>query len=213
MKAHKINYACLNIQDQSVAPFTTDATGWGNYIAYNRILKFYNYLTSNYNFKKSVIIAGGSMGGLTMGELAYKKPFPIAFCLGIGPVPGLEIIWNNAPSRRPAIRNSFGMPADGSDDVSLSTYIQGYDWYKMGKLDFGTYSVKVGFPNLYMLYGIDNTFNVDFGGVTQYNEIRDMINKSGVYCLVSTNNAASHADPTLYDHAISLEIFGKELGV
>lgn len=85
-----------------------------------------------YNFEPTIILAGESMGGLTMGQLAYKKPFPIYFCLGLGIVPGVKIIFNNAASRRPAIRNAYGMNENGDDDAEIAKFVQGNDWYDMG---------------------------------------------------------------------------------
>lgn len=212
-KAHGISYAIIKIQDQAYAPFNTRASGWGNEISYNRILKLYNYLMANFNFHKTVILAGGSMGGLTMGRLAYMKPFPISFCLGIGIVPGVKIIWNNSVNRREPIRNSFGMAANGSDDANLSTFTQGYDWFDMGMLTIGSDKIKVGFPNFYLFHGTDATFTNEFGGLPQYEILRDSLLKSGVYSVIGTDGSTSHSSPTLFDYAIAQGVFERELGI
>ena len=211
MRRNNIGFASIDIQDYVSEPFESDASGWGNYITYNRIIQLYNYLAENYAVK-GIIMAGSSMGGLTMGEIAYRKPFSILFCLGLGAVPGVEIIWDNSPSRRPAIRNAYGMNPDGTDDSEISEFTSGYDWYKMGMT---ADNKKIGFTNMYLYYGDDNTFRTDFGGVAQYTELRDAILAAGTYCAIKQvgSTDTGHADASIWDDFISDNIFTKELGL
>ncbi|MDH6304599.1 hypothetical protein M2459_001334 [Parabacteroides sp. PF5-5] len=214
-REHRITLASIQIQDSYQEPFAGN-TGWGNGETVTRVIKLYNYLQSTYNLHQSVILSGASMGGLTMGQLLYRKPFPIVFGLGVGPVPGIEIIWNNSPARRAIIRNSYGMAADGSDDANLLEYIKGNDWYKMGMLTIGDDKVKVGFPNTYMYYGSDNTFRAEFGGVAQYEEIANALLNAGVYTIVKqvgVTDTDGHATTLIYQQAIDDGVFNAELGI
>ena len=216
LKQHNIGYAVIQIQDYITAPFGSNASGWGNDITYNRILWLYNYLMEHYNFEPTVILAGESMGGLTMGQLAYKKPFPIYFCLGLGIVPGVKIIFNNAASRRPAIRNAYGMNENGDDDAEIAKFVQGNDWYDMGLINVSDSNIRVGFPNFYLYHGDDNTFRVDFGGITQYKELYNSFINGGVYSImkqVGQTDVDGHATSKIWDKAIEDKVFENELGI
>lgn len=212
-RANKISFACISGQDETAAPFSTAASGWGGPIHYARVLRLHQYLMDNYNLRREVIVAGASMGGLVMGQLAYNKPFPIRFCLGVGPVPSLEYIFDNGgSSRQVPIRNAFGMDAGGSDDANLAEFTQGQDWYKMGMLDIGGTLHKVGFPRLYLYLGTgDTTANVDFGGIAKYEEIRDAIRAAGGFCVTKDVGAVSHADATIYDAFLADGVMDAEL--
>ena len=216
LKQHNIGYAVIQIQDYTTAPFGSNASGWGNDITYYRILWLYNYLMEYYNFEPTIILAGESMGGLTMGQLAYKKPFPIYFCLGLGIVPGVKIIFNNAASRRPAIRNAYGMNENGDDDAEIAKFVQGNDWYDMGLINVSDSNIRVGFPNFYLYYGNDNTFRVDFGGITQYKELYNSFINGGVYSImeqVGQTDVDGHATDKIWDKAIEDKVFENELGI
>lgn len=216
LKQHNIGYAVIQIQDYTTAPFGSNASGWGNDITYYRILWLYNYLIEHYNFEPTVILAGESMGGLTMGQLAYKKPFPIYFCLGLGIVPGVKIIFNNAAGRRPAIRNAYGMNENGDDDAEIAKFVQGNDWYDMGLINVSDSNIRVGFPNFYLYYGNDNTFRVDFGGITQYKELYNSFINGGVYSImeqVGQTDVDGHATDKIWDKAIEDKVFENELGI
>lgn len=215
LKQHNIGYAVIQIQDYTTAPFGSNASGWGNDITYYRILWLYNYLMKYYNFEPTIILAGESMGGLTMGQLAYKKPFPIYFCLGLGIVPGVKIIFNNAASRRPAIRNAYGMNENGDDDAEIAKFVQGNDWYDMGLIKSDS-NIRVGFPNFYLYYGDDYTFRVDFGGITQYKELYNSFINGGVYSImkqVGQTDVDGHATNKIWDKAIEDKVFENELGI
>lgn len=215
LKQHNIGYAVIQIQDYITAPFGSNASGWGNDITYHRILWLYNYLMEYYNFEPTIILAGESMGGLTMGQLAYKKPFPIYFCLGLGIVPGVKIIFNNAASRRPAIRNAYGMNENGDDDAEIAKFVQGNDWYDMGLIKSDS-NIRVGFPNFYLYHGDDNTFRVDFGGITQYKELYNSFINGGVYSImkqVGQTDVDGHATDKIWDKAIEDKVFENELGI
>lgn len=216
LKQHNIGYAVIQIQDYTTAPFGSNASGWGNDITYYRILWLYNYLMEYYNFEPTIILAGGSMGGLTMGQLAYKKPFPIYFCLGLGVVPGVKIIFNNAAGRRPAIRNAYGMNENGDDDAEIAKFVQGNDWYDMGLINISDSNIRVGFPNFYLYYGNDNTFRVDFGGITQYEKLYKSFINGGVYSIMEQVGAIDedgHATDMIWDKAIEDKVFENELGI
>lgn len=216
LKQHNIGYAVIQIQDYITAPFGSNASGWGNDITYYRILWLYNYLIEHYNFEPTVILVGESMGGLTMGQLAYKKPFPIYFCLGLGIVPGVKIIFNNAAGRRPAIRNAYGMNENGDDDAEIAKFVQGNDWYDMGLINVSDSNIRVGFPNFYLYYGNDNTFRVDFGGITQYKELYNSFINGGVYSImeqVGQTDVNGHATDKIWDKAIEDKVFENELGI
>ena len=213
---NNISFAVISGQDEVSSPFTTSASGWGNDIYLQRYLSLYKYCTDNYNFNKSVILAGASMGGLAMGHFAYTKPFPILFCLGVGPVPDLELIFNTGgASRKEPIRNAYGMDAGGADDAQLSEFLQGYDWFKKGLLNIGGTNHKIFDSHLYMYLGTgDTTATVEFGGITKYNAIRDMINLTGGYCVTKDLGAGeTHASNAIWDEFLDDEIFLKELGI
>ena len=71
----------------------------------------------------------------------------------------------------------------------------------------------MGFTNFYLYYGVDGTFTNEFGGVPQYEILRDSLLKSGVYSVIGTDGSTAHASPTLYDYAITQGVFEKELGI
>lgn len=211
---HGISIATIRMQDQTgLDEYTTNATGWGNYICINRAIKLYNYLQENYNFKKSVIIAGASMGGCTLGALLYKKPFPIAFGLGVGAVPGVKIMFkNSSESYKKSIRAAYGMNADGSDDSNIADFVKGYDWYDMGLVG----EQKIGYPNLYMYYGNDSTWRTNFQGETEYPKIVASLMGGGSFSIMKqagTTDTDDHATDKIYTLAISDKVFEKELGI
>ena len=211
---HGISIATIRTQDQTgLEEYTTNATGWGNFICINRIVQLYNYLQENYNFKKTVILAGASMGGCTLGALLYKKPFPIAFGLGVGAVPGVKIMFeNSSESYKKSIRAAYDMNKDGSDDVNIANFINGYDWYNMGSVG----EQKIGFPNLYMYYGNDSTWRNNFQGETTYPEIVGKLISGGSYSFMKqagTTDIDAHATDKIYTLAINDKIFEKELGI
>ena len=212
-ESHGISLAVIRTQDEETAPYTTDATGWGNDVCVARTIKLYNYLMERYNFKRTVILAGESMGGCTMGALAYKKPFPIAFCLGCGPVPGVKIMFQNSSSAyKASIRAAYRMAEDGSDDANISSFVKGFDWYDMGLID----GKKIGFPNFYMYYGNDSTFRVNFGGVTAYQAIVDSFISAGSYSVMGqagTTDVDGHATDKCFALAISDGVFEREIGI
>ena len=210
----ELSIATIRTQDQTgLEEYTTNATGWGNYICINRIIQLYNYLQENYNFKKTVILAGASMGGCTLGALLYKKPFPIAFGLGVGAVPGVKIMFeNSSETYKKSIRAAYGMNKDGSDDVNIANFVNGYDWYNMGSVG----EQKIGFPNLYMYYGNDGTWRNNFQGETTYPEIVGKLISGGSYSFMKqagTTDVDAHATDKIYTLAINDKIFEKELGI
>ena len=214
-KANKISYAVIAGQDEVSAPFTTNATGWGNYVYNYRYKQLYDYLMSHYNFHSSVILAGSSMGGLTMGNFAYNKQIPTLFCLGIGPVPSLEYIFiNGGDSRKEPIRQAYGMADDGSDDDNLKEFIQGYDWFSMGLVETTDKVYKLGFPPMYLYLGTgDTTSQEDFGGIEKYTEIQTAIKNAGGLCTVTDIGDYPHNDPHIWDVILADNIFLKELGI
>lgn len=204
-----------NGQDEIAAPFTTNASGWGNEVQSQRYIALYKYCQSNYNLSSNVILVCGSMGGLVAGQFMYYKPFPIIACFMAGPVPDLSYIFaNGGTSRQEPIRNAYGMASDGSDDVNLEDFIQGYDWYDMGLVDVAGTNYKFGFPKIYIEVGTgDGTFTTDFGGTVKYTEIVDAIESAGGYIHYNEIPSVSHAADECYDNFISKEFFEKELGI
>ena len=213
--ANKISWAVIQIQDQSSAPYNTNAVGWGNEITIQRVIALYHYLQEKYNFYKDVILSGQSMGGLTVGHLAHTMPFPIRFCLGIGPVPGLKYIFDNGGStRKQAIRAAYGMAADGSDDANLQQFIQGYDWYSKGAFEISGTRYKLFPPHLYAAWGNgDSTFTTDFGGTAFCSGLINSINAAGGKATYGEVSSVTHADPSVYDKHISDGVFLKEMGI
>ena len=212
-ESHGVSLAVIRTQDEETAPYTTNATGWGNKVCISRTIKLYDYLMERYNFRRSVILAGESMGGCTMGALAYKKPFPIVFCLGCGVVPSVDTMFqNSSETYKASIRAAYNMSADGSDDADIATFVQGYDWYDMGLVD----NKKIGYPNFYMYYGNDSTFRVNFGGVAAYQSIVNSFLSAGSYSLMKqagTTDVDGHATDKCFALAISDGIFERELGL
>lgn len=209
-KDNGISFATIQIQDKYEEPFNTLATGWGNEISYKRVIDFYEYLQTNYNFHKSIIISGASMGGLTMGQLANNKDIPILFCIGISPVPSLEEIFNRAEKRRPIIRNSYGLKTDGSEDEKLDSIFLKYDWYELGNKISNDSIIKAGFPNTYIYYGVDDVFEKDFGGLEVYHKLQQSIVNAGSICTIKTNGKKGHVNRTLFEIPINDSIFHKE---
>jgi len=215
-KNNKISFAVITGQDETATPFTTTASGWGNDIYLQRYLSLYKYCIDNYNFNESVILAGVSMGGLAMGHFAYTRPFPVLFCLGVGAVPDLELMFTaGSTSRKEAIRNAYGMDAGGTDDAAIADFIQGYNWYANGKVDIGGTDYKFFDSHLYMYLGTGDTVaTTEFGGISNYNAIRDMINLTGGYCITKDLGAGeSHASSAIWDEFLDDEVFKKELGI
>lgn len=215
-KANKISFACTSGQDQTVAPFTSTASGWGNDVYLTRFLKLHKHLMSNYNFYESVILVGVSMGGLAMGHFAYTRPFPIKFCLGVGAVPDLELIFNTGgTTRKEPIRNAYGMASDGSDDADLSVFTQGYNWNKKGLINVSSVDHRFITPHLYMYLGTgDTTATVEFGGISNYESIRDSINRTGGYCITKDiGNSYTHADNEIYNQFLTDGVLTKEIGI
>ena len=211
LRSHHISIATLTYQAALYGSETAN-TGWGNDVCYNAICDLYAYLTAKYPFRKDVIIAGGSMGGLTMGQIAYKRPFPIRFCLGVGPAPGLAICWANANSTiKTAMRSAYGLASDGSEDSQFATKSQGYDWRTMGWVGTGNDSQKLGYPNVYLYYGNDEVISGLFGGVTNYNTLRDALLNAGVYSMVKSIGNTGHASVNIFLEAIEDGVFEREL--
>jgi hypothetical protein len=214
-KANNIAIITTQGQDEVSAPFTTNASGWGNYVQLQRYIALYKYAMDNYNLSPNIIISAGSMGGLVAGQLMYNKPFPITAAFLAGPVPDLSYIFaNGGASRYEAIRNAYGMAADGSDDANLETFIQGYDWYDMGLVDISGTKYKFGFPRIYIEVGNgDSTFSVDFGGTAKYMEIVNAIKAAGGYIQYHEISGVTHNADDCYDKFISDGLFEKELGI
>ena len=209
-------YACIAVQEETVPTFTTDKLGWGNYSHYNRQVQLYKYVMDNYGdyFQKSVIVLGASMGMLAAGQLMYKKPFPIMFGISLGGVPDLSYIWGSTNNRKPAIRAAYGMAEDGSDDANIEQFIQGRDWYDMGRVVSTTNTYKVGFANLYMYLGTGEPVGtVEFGGMPKYNEIRDSLKAAGVIATTQEFPTYGHADERLYDAVLADGVVEIELGL
>lgn len=210
-REHHISIATLTYQAPLYGSQESN-TGWGNEVCYNAICDLYAYLMAKYPFRKDVILVGGSMGGLTMGQLAYKKPFPIRFCLGIGPATGLEICWTKAGENYPAtirvdMRKAYGLATDGSEDSQFADVSKGYDWRTMGWVGSG----KVGYPNYYIYYGTsDGVVNSLFGGAENYTTLKDALLVSGVYSMVKSKNV-NHADFSIFTDSINDGIWDKEL--
>ena len=156
-------------QDESAAPFTTNASGWGNYVQLQRYIALYKYCQDTYNLSTNIILSCGSMGGLVAGQILYNKPFPVTAAFLAGPVPDLSYIFaNGGVSRKEPIRNAYGMDAGGLDDANLELFIQGYDWYDLGLVDVSGTLYKFSFPKIYIEVGNgDTTFLVDFGGTAK----------------------------------------------
>lgn len=198
-KANRVSYACISLQEGT--------TGWGNDTTRQRIVALYNYLMQNFQFQRSVVLVGNSMGGLTMGQLAYYKPFPIRFCLGIGPVPSLNYIFDAAPARKAPIRSAYGMDAGGSDDTQAAAFFSGYDWFNMGQVG----QQKIGFPRMHLYAGSgDTTYQVDFGGATNYPIIQQSLRNAGGFCALTVIPSVSHDADVLWDRVLADGIFTKE---
>jgi len=214
--ANKISFACISGQDYTAAPFGSNASGWGGDVHRVRVVNLYDYLMKNYDFNASVIVIGASMGGLVMGQLAYYKPFPIKFCIGVGLVPSLEYIFKNGvATRQPPIRNAFGMAADGSQDSQIADFISGADWYRMGVFNgCGGILKRIGFARMYLYAGSgDTTYANEFNGDSLYPAIRDSIKAAGGFCALTILPSVSHASATIYDRIISDDVLAKELGI
>lgn len=130
------NSCCLLVtdgQDETAAPFTSAASGWGNDIYLSRYMKLHEWVQSNLNVQRSSILLCGSMGGLAAGKLLAAPPVPFRGAVLFGPVPSLALIFaRGGESRRAPIRNAYGMASDGSEDDQLLDFIQGHDWWEMG---------------------------------------------------------------------------------
>lgn len=204
-RANRVSYASISLQEGGT-------TGWGNDLSRNRVVALYQFLMARYKFHPSVVLAGDSMGGLVMGQLAYYKPFPIRFCLGIGPVPSLNYIFANAPARKAAIRSAFGMAADGSDDSRVAEFFSGYDWFNMG-MSAGAPQRKFGFPRMHIYAGSgDSTYAVDFGGDINYPILRDSIRAAGGFCNLTVVPGVSHDNDVLWNNVLEDSVFLKEIG-
>ena len=215
-RANKINVAAIQYQDLNNTGIIGDGFNkyaWGNYTQFAHVIALYNYMQSHYNLHKTVVIAGISMGGLAMGALAYKKTFPIAFCLGVGAVPSLKKMWDNGGEQRKVpIRAAYGMAVDGSDDANVDTFFEGHDWWNMGMLTIGTDKYKIGFPNVYLYYGVDSVFNTDFGGLQTYSELCQSLLNGGVYSKIE-RVGDGHANPEIWTRSVVEDIWHNELGV
>ncbi|WP_455948165.1 hypothetical protein [Lelliottia jeotgali] len=204
-RANRVSYASISLQEGGT-------TGWGNDLSRNRVVALYHFLMARYKFHPSIVLAGDSMGGLVMGQLAYYKPIPIRFCLGIGPVPSLNYIFANAPARQAAIRSAFGMAADGSDDSRVAEFFTGYDWFNMG-LSGGAPQRKLGFPRMHIYAGSgDSTYAVDFGGDLNYPILRDSIRAAGGFCNLTIVPGVSHDNDVLWNNVLEDGVFLKEIG-
>jgi pimeloyl-ACP methyl ester carboxylesterase len=212
-RANKVSFACITGQDYTTSPYGSAASGWGGDIHRNRTVKLYQYLLKHYDLHPSVVLAGASMGGLVMGQLAYYKPFPIRCCIGIGPVPNLSYIFaNGGETRKSPIRNAYGMASGGGDDAALETFIQGCDWYDLG-MSADASPRKYGFPRMHLYAGDgDTTYSVDFGGATHYTTIKDSIQRAGGFCTFTVVAAVTHAADALWDQVVTDGVMTKELG-
>jgi len=213
-KANNIAIISTQGQDETAAPFTTNASGWGNYVHLQRYIALYKYAMDNFNLSPNIILNCTSMGGLIAGQLMYNKPFPITAAFLCGPVPDLSYIFaNGGASRQEPIRNSYGMDAGGADDANLEQFIQGYDWYDLGLVNVSGTVYKFGFPKIYIVVGNDDsTFTVDFGGTAKYMEIVNAIKAAGGY-ISYKEIVATHADSLCFDELINDGVFEKELGI
>lgn len=211
-RRNKINVATISYQ---TTLYGESCEAWGSDAAYNAIVDLYTYLMGNYGFRRDVILAGGSMGGLAMGQLAYKRPFPIRCCLGFGIVPGLDICWERSseysPTIKARIRQTFGLAADGSQDSLYAQKSIGYDYRKYGWITIGETDYKVGFPNFYIYYGNDSTISGLFGGVENYNVMCQAFINAGMYSVVKSVGTVVHDSPTIWDAYVQDNIFYKEL--
>lgn len=195
------SYATIQIQDQSSVPFKNSNSGWGNEVAYKRVLKLYQYLMKNYSFDKNIVLAGGSMGGLTMGQIIVKGEIPVKTAIGIGAVPSLQQIWLNAPQRRVAIRNSYHIKQDGTEDFILDSIFAKEDWF----CTINKTTAKL--PDVYLYYAPDDTFKKEFGGVKMYKNLKEKFKCKGVNVIIKCKKSTDHADPSLYEIAINDGVF------
>ena len=214
-RSHKINFASINHQG---TVYGRDNRAWGSDDSYNAHVDLYNYLVNEYGFRRDCIIVGGSMGGLTMGQLAYKKPFPIRFCLGVGPAPGLKICFDEAKehgytSIANMIRTVYGLALDGSEDADFDEASQGHDWRTMGLFTIDSSPYKVGYPNLYIYYGVDDVTMFLFGGAENYDLLVNSLNNAGVYAMSKSLGAVGHADFSAFTQSITDGVWDKELSL
>src|SRR5690606_33712946 len=123
------SYASIDIQEGSKEPFTNNNTGWGNDDAYNRVLSLYQYLITVYKFMRDVVVAGRSMGSLTMGQMMVRDDIPLKCAIGTGPVPSLKTIWEQAPPPRTSIRNAYKLDMSGLEDSRMDSIFSTNDWF------------------------------------------------------------------------------------
>ena len=212
-RANKINVATLSYQ---TTLYGEPCVAWGSDAAYNAIIDLYNFLMANFGLKKDVILAGGSMGGLAMGQLAYKQPFPIRCCIGLGIVPGLDICWENSTTAsptniKPKIRQTFGLAADGSEDYLYYEKSVGYDYRKYGWITVNETDYKTGYPNFYLYYGNDSVISGLFGGVENYNSMAQALINAGVYSEVKSAGNFIHDDPRIWLAYLEDNVLYKEI--
>ncbi|HLS94469.1 MAG TPA: hypothetical protein VK017_02855 [Sphingobacterium sp.] len=195
------SYASIDIQDGSKEPFTNNNTGWGNDESYNRVLSLYQYLITEYKFNKEVIVAGGSMGGLTMGQIMVRDDIPLKCAIGIGPVPSLKTIWEQAPQRRTAIRNAYKLDKSGLEDSKMDSIFSKNDWFYLIQ------STNKDLVDLYIYYGVDAVFEKDFGGLSSYQALARILESRGSNVTIKTNESTKHGDNSLYEIAVDDGVF------
>jgi len=195
------SYACITIQDESMPPFTNSNSGWGNEEAYNRVVALYKYLMNRYPFNENVVLAGGSMGGLTLGQILVRSDIPLKAAIGIGPVPSLRTIWANAPERRPAIRNAHNINIDGLQDDLMDSVFNYSDPHEL------LINANKKLPSYYLYYGEDDVFHRDFGGLNSYMDLKAVLERKGSNVIVRSMGVIGHANKKLYKFAITDEIF------
>jgi len=194
------SFASIQIQDKALPPYDNNNSGWGNDEAYNRILNLYQFLIKEYKFNDEVIIIGASMGGLTMGQILLRDDIKVKLAIGMGPVPSLKTIWENAPERRIPIRNSYSLKLDGSEDFKMDSIFKKNDWKYL--IENSNKRIK---PT-YLYYGKDDVFEKDFGGLQEYINLENILKTKSEKTNLKTNNSKTHADPTLLEIPINDKI-------
>jgi len=212
--ANNITVAIINVQDETAAPFTDRNVGWGNDKVIQRNIDLYNYLMLRYNLCRPIYIAGQSMGMLGAAQLAYANAFPIRCVISIGGVPDMVYMFNNGINRKPAMRQAFGLPSNGSQDANFAAIVQGRNWATKSTFNIAGTSVKIFNQRLYMYCGTaDATYSTEFNGDTIYNQIVAAVTASGNFARYKPVAGKNHADPTLWDVAISDGVFYFEMGI
>lgn len=210
---NNIVLAIINIQDETTAPFTTMASGYGNPITVNRLIDLYEWCQRYLNVDASVVLQGQSMGGLTVGVMAAMKHIPVRFLLQIGSTPDLLYRFQNASGSNvlDMIRNAYGMDMGGADDANAEDFFKGNDWHKLNTLTIDSSFVKTAYPPTYIYVGNGDTVFDQFGGTAKFEEVRDMILAGGQRCTYTEVNGVVHGAASLWDNVLADGIFDKEL--